>query len=717
MPVSASPAVAGGYVLVGGENGVFYCLNASDGALVWYVPTLSVVTSSAYVEGGAVYFGSADGWLYCVELASGMPLWRVSVGGEVSSSPTVSEGRVFVGSGSHDLKCFNATDGTPLWSFPTQYAVESSPAVCDGVVYFASYFHVYALNASTGTKLWSQHTGSAISSPAVSEGCLYIGSYDGYICCLNASDGNKIWQTLTADAVNSSPAVAYGCVYVGSEDNNVYCLNASDGQIIWQTPTGYWVRSSPAVAAGNVYVGSEDYCLYCLNAQTGQIKWRYQTGNMVDSSPALADDTLFFGSADGDIYAFALSSSAPQSVPQPIPMPFGTVIFNFSAGILAALIVTGAFLYRRSNKKDIPNSPHTTNQKNWRLWVSQHLDALCILAILAFSAGFFVNLADGPLWAADEQTYSQWAYHMVRSGDYLTPHAFGSMALWIGKPPLYMWLMSLAYQAFGVSNFTTRLWSPIFATMLLVAMFYLGKILYNRAVGLVSALVLGLFATFYSFAQHAMTDVPFVFFLVASIYFFIQSQTRQNTRWQPVLGGLFFGLALMTKQLEALLIPIILLIYLILTQHNLKSLFSRQVAVFLGVGILVTAPYLLYMFARFGMDFYDWYVVYSTVTRTVTPIEGHAAGYLFYFEYLLSKETLWALLLPFAGCLCLYHATFKRSKADVLLLVWMAVVVLVFTFAQTKLEWYLLPALPAFALAIGALLYKIGKKIWRHKRR
>ncbi|MGE5574844.1 MAG: hypothetical protein ACM3UL_01800 [Ignavibacteria bacterium] len=36
---------------------------------------------------------------------------------------------------------------------------------------------------------------------------------------------------------------------------------------------------------------------------------------------------------------------------------------------------------------------------------------------------------------------------------------------------------------------------------------------------------------------------------------------------------------------------------------------------------------------------------------------------------------------------------------------------MVFTVAQTKLSWYILPAFPDFALAISSLLYQIANKI------
>ena len=180
-------------------------------------------------------------------------------------------------------------------------------------------------------------------------------------------------------------------------------------------------------------------------------------------------------------------------------------------------------------------------------WFQAHADTLCVLAILAFSTIFFINLGKGVLWAADEQTYSQWAFHMIKNGDYLTPWAFGIVNFWIGKPPFNMWLMSLAYQIFGVNNFASRIWSAIFGALSLVLVFYLGKKLYNSYVGFLSALVLGTFTTFYVFARLAMTDVPLVFFILGSIYFFVLSEKTEKTNRYAALSGLFFGLALNDK--------------------------------------------------------------------------------------------------------------------------------------------------------------------------
>ncbi len=709
-PIVSSPAIVNGEVFVGSKDSKVYCLNASSGQLVWSFATGAGVESSPAVSNSCVYVGSNDGWLYCLNKTNGMPVWVSIVGGVVVSSPLVVDNCVFVGSGKQGLFCFNAGDGSLCWKFPTAYRVDSSPAFANGVIYVATDdFFVYALNASTGSQIWKQHTGSVSSSPSLVDGYLYIGSNDGYICSLNSSNGEKVWSYQTQGCVVSSPAVAYGCVFVGSDDNNVYCLNMSSGAKIWQSSTGYWVDSSPVVFSGNVYVGSEDYRIYCFNASTGKRQWSWATGDFVDSSPSIVNGVLYFGSCDGRIYSFTLNDSSNENMPiqTPVSLSWTTMLFDVFVGIVffALFFVGLRFVY--SHRQEMLNNQIQNQRGKWFL---THSDAIFILIILGFSTVFFVNLANGPLWIADEQTYSQWAYHMVKSGDFVTPYAFGDLAVWIGKPPLYMWFISLGYQVFGVSNFVTRFWSPIFAVLSMVSTYFLGRQLYNRYVGFGSAMVLGTFATFYSFARHAMTDVPFVFFVVASIYFFVSSENQDKTNRRIALSGLFFGLALLTKQAEALLIPLIILTYVFISQKNLMFLFTKRFTLFWGIGFSVLLPWLIYMFVSFGSTFWDWFVVYCGFMRTLSPLEGHGGSYLFYFNYLFQNERVWAILLPFASGFCAYKLVFKRSKPDVLLLSWMMIVFLVFTLAQTKLSWYILPAYPAFALAISSLVYHVSKK-------
>lgn len=372
----------------------------------------------------------------------------------------------------------------------------------------------------------------------------------------------------------------------------------------------------------------------------------------------------------------------------------------------ASAVFLVANYYRSTwEKRKLP--PNSLQPKQKGNWLSRHTDTLCLLVIFGFLVAFYLNLNSGVLWAADEQTYSQMAYYMVKSGDYLNPHAFGELAIWTGKPPMLMWLMSLSYQVFGVNDFAARFFSPIFGALALVFVYFLGKQLYSRIVGLLSVVILGTFSTFSLFATHAMTDILLVCFTLGSIYFFVLSQQKNTVGWFAPSSGVFFGLAFLTKQMSALLIPVVLVLYLVLSERSFKTLFTKRFGLFLASALTIIVPWAAYMTLSYGFDFWNCYFLYSTVTRLASPIEGHVHGYLYYFNYLSTSETLlWVALLPFAVGLSGYYA-FRRRRGDVLLVTWIAVVLAVFTVAQTKIYYYILPAYPAFAIAIAGMIYQI----------
>jgi outer membrane protein assembly factor BamB len=719
--VQSSPAVAYGYVFVGSRDSAVYCLNASSGQLVWKYPIRSEVWSSPVIYNMFVYIGADNGYVYCLDIGTGKPVWRTQIGGEVRSSPTFKDGIVYISSANSNVFALNGTDGNIIWSFPASTQINSSPTVSNGLVYVTSnYDFVYAINASTGSQIWSHPIRtSASSTPTVYSGYVYIGSYDGFIYGLNASTGFQIWKYQTEDEVASSPTVAYGRVYVGSEDSNVYCLNASTGSKIWQSPTGYWVTSSPTVVGGNVYVGSQDYDIYCFNATTGGKKWSYPTGNIIESSPAIWNNNLYIGSDDSNIYALALnnSTSKDQLLQTTNSIPWTTIAFDTIAFFLAVTIILSIIQYFNSTRQKKQKVESNNNSGQNYSWLKAHTDLIFLIVILGLSSIFFVNLGSGVLQVADEQTYSQWAFHMLKTGDYLTPWAFGTEAFIISKPPLLMWLMSLAYQVLGVNDFASRIWTATFGMFSLIFVFYLGKKLYNRYVGFLSAIVLGTSLTFFVFSRYAMTDVPLVCFSVASIYFFVSSEGKENAKLYSVLSGVFLGLALMTKQIAALLIPLIIIAYLIVTKRSPRFLFTKNFSLFWTIGLLVFSPWLIYMSISFGTKFWQSYFLYSFLIRTSNSIEGHVEGYLFYFWYLVNNENwLWIALLPFAAGLCAFNTVIKRLKEDTLIFLWMAIVFIVFTFAQTKIYWYILPAFPAFSIAISNLVYQLSKKIRRFHR-
>jgi outer membrane protein assembly factor BamB len=200
---TASPVVSDGRVFVGsGLVDEFYCLNETDGNLLWMFGTNGTMTNTAAVYAGEVFVGTHNGCIYCLNETTGVPIWNVTLNERIyESSPAIAEGRVFVGgysfsaSTSH-LYCLNISDGNVLWEYQVYGAICSSPAVLDGRVFvggpgrnWSIAGEVYCINETTGKNLWNYTTEGYIwdSSPSVVDDQVFVGSWDNHIYCLNES--------------------------------------------------------------------------------------------------------------------------------------------------------------------------------------------------------------------------------------------------------------------------------------------------------------------------------------------------------------------------------------------------------------------------------------------------------------------------------------------------------------------------------------------------
>lgn len=198
--------------------------------------------------------------------------------------------------------------------------------------------------------------------------------------------------------------------------------------------------------------------------------------------------------------------------------------------------------------------------------------ATALAALLLFRIGaLWMNRTD---LFFDEAQYWSWS---------LEP-AFG----YYSKPPLIAWVIRLATDSCGVSEFCIRLPSPLIHTATAVVVFMLARKLYDVRTAAFSALV---FATIPGVSVSAgiiSTDVPLLLFwalaLLALVHLF-----ESRAWWPALLLGVALGLGLNAKYAMAWFLAC-LAVYLVATPERRSMLADARLYVALAIAGLLIGP-------------------------------------------------------------------------------------------------------------------------------
>jgi len=99
---------------------------------------------------------------------------------------------------------------------------------------------------------------------------------------------------------------------------------------------------------------------------------------------------------------------------------------------------------------------------------------------------------------------------------------FGRLSRW-GHPPLYYLVAKAGTVLGGTSEFALRFPSMLFSTLSILAMYFLGKELFNKKVGLFSAVFVTFSVHLVSYAQYAKPYALFWFLVTFQFLFFLRS--------------------------------------------------------------------------------------------------------------------------------------------------------------------------------------------------
>lgn len=321
------------------------------------------------------------------------------------------------------------------------------------------------------------------------------------------------------------------------------------------------------------------------------------------------------------------------------------------------------------------------------------LPLLVVAAVLALC----YDLGGYPLFDPDEGRNAEVAREMAESNDYLLPHLNGLP--YLDKPVVYFAAAALAMEVLGPTETAARLPAFLFTVATIAVVVVVARRRWGADPGWLAGLALATMPLVLVYARSTIFDSALAFCTTVAILAFWEDR--------PVIAWAAIGLGAITKGPVALLIPLAAIVpYALVTGRPLRRVFAwRGLVVFAAVAL----PWFLAVSSRIP-EFPHYVFVRETFERVTTPRFHRTAPLWYYLPIVPVAAFPW--IVPALAHLRPSHWRWAwlgrtvnaRAQDAILLACWVLGPLLFFTLNQSKLPQYVLPLMPAFALAAARLL-------------
>jgi 4-amino-4-deoxy-L-arabinose transferase-like glycosyltransferase len=332
---------------------------------------------------------------------------------------------------------------------------------------------------------------------------------------------------------------------------------------------------------------------------------------------------------------------------------------------------------------------------------------LLILSVIVL----FYGLGRLPLLGPDEPRYAEVAREMLVSGDLISPRLCG--CLWFEKPVLLYWMAALGYKGFGVGELGARFLCAVAAVLTVWFLNFAGSKTAGSRAGFASGIVLLTSPLFIGFGRAAVTDMPLTWAMAMSLLLLLLSVNSTGRRelalWTA--SWAMVGVAVLAKGLVGIVLFVAIAgsAYLLSRTPRLPSVgrLLLGIAVSTAIAGIWYGPVIL----EHGRAFTTEFFVNHHFKRYLTNEYHHPEAIYFYPAVLVLGILPWsAFLVP---ALAGFRNSARQQGAGArflhwLLWSWLVIPLLFFSFSESKLPGYILPAMPALAMIIGLEL----KKFW-----
>lgn len=341
----SSPVIAEGRVIVSGHDGkdtdTLWCLDEKTGEVIWKHPYPQPLgdlyfqggtTGTATIDGELVFHVARQGELFCLNVTDGAVIWSKHLQKDFgytmptwgfTGAPLVQADRLYVTAGESGL-CLDKKDGATIWQSKDEEAGYATPFPITrngkNFLIFTNKRAYVCVDAETGNEVWSERWmtryGVNAADPVVFEDYLFISSGYGKGATLVKWDGSgdpeTVWQNRDMKTQMNAAVLIDGHLYgvdgnEGQDGTGLKCLELLSGKTLWiEESVGH---GTVAAAGGKLIVLTEQGMLQVADATPSGYSPSFSQQVLqpkVWTVPVFANGTVYCRNAGGQFVALAM---------------------------------------------------------------------------------------------------------------------------------------------------------------------------------------------------------------------------------------------------------------------------------------------------------------------------------------------------------------------------------------------------------------------------
>lgn len=342
----------------------------------------------------------------------------------------------------------------------------------------------------------------------------------------------------------------------------------------------------------------------------------------------------------------------------------------------------------------------TSSTQISRAWVA------LLALVLAFSC-----LGSRGLWDPDEGRYTNVAIEMLDSGDWVSPRRNDDTGHWT-KPPLTYWAVASSLSVFGRNTWAARLPSALSYLACIWLAWACARRLAPGSQDLTALVYATLLMPFIA-GQLVTTDFLLAAMQTLAVYAFVELRfgpSARRARWLWLMW-VAFAAAFLTKGPPAVVPMLAMLGLSLLVRDERPSQWLHWVGGFLLFAALVLPWFVTVSLQNAGL--LDYFLHAEVVGRVASDRFSRHGEWYGWFEIYLPTLLLgtlpwtlaagsWLRALPAA--IKRWSSTLQRQReaGALFIALWIALPLLVFCVARSRLPLYVLPLFVPIALAIAS---------------